>query len=51
MISVNNPLAENVKLADGAVFHLESDKITVTDGAEKHDVGKTIVYVAVVPEN
>ncbi|EFO88173.1 hypothetical protein CRE_06954 [Caenorhabditis remanei] len=51
VISCNSPFEENIQLADGDLFHLEADnKITVTSGSEKIDIGQTIVYKANVPE-
>ncbi|EGT45646.1 CBN-LARS-1 protein [Caenorhabditis brenneri] len=51
VISCNAPFEENIQLADGDVFNLEEgNKITVTSGSQKFDVGLTIVYKANVPE-
>ncbi|EFO88149.1 hypothetical protein CRE_06956 [Caenorhabditis remanei] len=51
VISFNSLFEENLQLADGDLFHLEADnKITVTSGSEKIDIGQTIVYKANVPE-
>ncbi|CAB3401861.1 unnamed protein product [Caenorhabditis bovis] len=52
MISNQNPLELNEKLAENDVFHLQDNKITVTtvsDG-KTYDIGSTIVYVAAIPQ-
>ncbi|CAI2348746.1 unnamed protein product [Caenorhabditis sp. 36 PRJEB53466] len=51
VVSCNNPFEQNTKLAEGDVFQLVNGKITVTSGTEKYDIGHTVVYSAVVPEN
>uniref|UniRef100_A0A8R1DRQ4 Leucyl-tRNA synthetase n=1 Tax=Caenorhabditis japonica TaxID=281687 RepID=A0A8R1DRQ4_CAEJA len=51
LISCLSPFSENTKLTDQDVFHLDGNVVTVTASAEKHELGKTIVYSAMVPEN